>query len=117
MIDQKILIKIYAEPNQTVIRGTLRNCDLVPAFLSVIRDTPEYAQMCQTNEWDLRVMFDPGASESDPRWESESMMYFANERLIDVLNDYAPDGYYFGSHIGDGSDFAYWEIDDSDYRF
>lgn len=117
MIDSKTLIEIYAEPNETVIRGTLRNCDLVPAFLSVIRDTPEYAQMIQTNEWDLKVMFDAGANDSDPRWESETMLYFLDELMHVVLNNYAPEGYYFGSHIGDGSDFGYWEIDEEDYRF
>ena len=30
--------------------------------------------------------------------------------LFDCLNDYAPDGYYFGSHEGNGSEFGYWEI-------
>lgn len=26
--------------------------------------------------------------------------------------DFAPDGFYFGSHIGDGSDFGFWEMEE-----
>lgn len=30
------------------------------------------------------------------------------------LNELAPEGYYFGAHEGDGSDFGYWPIDPDD---
>ena len=29
--------------------------------------------------------------------------------LMDALNEYAPDGYYFGAIEGDGSDFGFWQ--------
>lgn len=29
--------------------------------------------------------------------------------LFDTLNQISPEGYYFGAHPGDGSDFGYWE--------
>jgi hypothetical protein len=109
MKDIKTGIEIYAEINQTVSRGTLRPCDLIPAFLEVIKDTPEYAQLTQTNDFDLKVIFDGGANDSDPRWESERMSEFLNEELFDGLNSYAPEGYHFSSHVGDGSDFGFWE--------
>jgi hypothetical protein len=108
--DEKTLTTIYAPLNDTLIRGTLRTQDLVPVFLEAIVDTPEYLQILQSNIYELGVIFDISASDDDERWESEYMSYFLNETLFDTLNTYAPDGYYFGAHEGDGSDFGYWEI-------
>lgn len=111
-IDEKTQVEILADLNCSLIHGTLRACDLVPAFLEVIANTPEYAQIMQTNNWNLKVIFDPSAGDNDERWESEDMSYFLNETLFDILNLYAPEGYYFGAHQGDGSDFGFWVIDD-----
>lgn len=109
-IDHKI--EIHANLNETVIHGTLRPQDLVPAFLEVIKETPEYQQiMFQVNPPDyIRVLTDPTADENDPVWDSEEMAHFLNETLWDVLNSYAPDDYYFGCTEGNGSDFGYWEV-------
>lgn len=35
------------------------------------------------------------------------------DELIDELNAVAPEGTYFGSHPGDGSDFGFWTVDES----
>ena len=102
--DEKTQNVIHANLNDSVIRATLRAQDLIPAFLDVIKDTPEYIQVM--NVVPAYAMED---DDSD-WWESEDCMYFLNENLFDILNDYAPDGYYFGSHEGDGSDFGYWEV-------
>ena len=95
-------IEIYAEPNDTVIHATLRSQDLYPAFMDVIRDTPEYVQLMQAV---------PAYAQDDDDsdfWDSEEMSWIMEE-LFDVLDSYAPDGYYFGANEGNGSDFAYWE--------
>ncbi len=105
-IHEKTQTKIYANLNESVIHGTLRNCDLVPVFLDVIKDTAEYAQMVVNNSLPS-VITEPCASEYDHRWEDEEMLYFTDE-LFDILDSYAPDGYYFGAHVGDGSDFGFW---------
>ena len=110
--DEKTLNVIHADLDCTVIHGTLRACDLVTAFLDVIKDTPEYLQIMMSNAEYLSVITDPTADETDARWESEDMTYFLNEELFDVLDSYAPDGYYFGSNIGDGSDFGYWKCEE-----
>ena len=105
----KTLTTIYAELDESISRATLRPQDLIPRFLSVLKDTPEYAQTISVVP--THVMEDDMAD----WWESEDCIYFLNEQLFDILNKYAPDGYYFGSHIGDGSDFGYWRTEDELY--
>ena len=88
----------------SVISGTMKNRDLILAFMKVVRDTSEYEQMivCHTI---------PAYADDDPDsewWESENASYLLEE-LFDILNYYAPDGCYFGAHPGDGADFGFWE--------
>ena len=105
-IDQKTNVRIYADLDDSVSRATLRPFDIVHAFLPVIRDTAEYVQILpnfpsyaledQDSEW----------------WDDSECSYLVNETLFDVLDMYAPDGYYFGCTEGDGSDFGYWKIEE-----
>lgn len=113
-IHEQSLIEIHANLDESVSHGTLRTCDLVPVFMDVIKDTPEYVQLMQSNNYGLSVISDPCADDEDERWDSEAMSYFLNENLFDTLNDYAPEGYYFSSHPGDGSDFGYWKIEENE---
>lgn len=92
---------IHANLNDTVIRATHRTQDLIPAFLDVIKDTPEYVQVLPNI---------PAYAMDDTRsewWDSEEAVYLLEE-LFDTINAYAPEGYYFGAHPGDGSDFGFW---------
>src|SRR5574337_56721 len=75
----------------TVIHGTLRHEDLIPAF---------HAELVRVAPKDVKI--DPPSLE----WGGIEV-----ERLMDELNRYAPDGWYFGSHPGDGSDFGWWEYE------
>ena len=36
---------------------------------------------------------------------------YLNEYLWDYMNQIAPDGFYFGAHPGDGSDYGFWELE------
>ena len=78
-IDEKTQVEILADLNCTLIHGTHRACYLIPAFLEVIKNTPEYTQIMQTNDSNLQVIFDPSADEHDERWESDDINYFLNE--------------------------------------
>ena len=107
--DERTGCTIYAPLGLTLIHATMRNCDLVPVFLRALRGTNEYKHFmleCKRVK-DLRVVIDLNASDQDERWLSEAMANFV-EDLFDALNNYAPEGYYFGSHPGDGSDYGYW---------
>lgn len=91
----------------TVSHGTMRNVDLIPAFLCVLQE-------CNSPAWEQLQMqphpLPPSYALEDPQsdwWNSEQADYFVHE-LFGALDDCAPDGHYFGAHPGDGSDFGFW---------
>lgn len=102
-IHDQTLTEINANLNESVSHSTLRPQDLIPAFLDVLINTPEYLQL--KNFVPSYVL----ENDDDGWWDSEECSYFVNEELIDTISSYSPEGYYFGAHIGDGSDFGFWE--------
>ena len=98
----------------TLISATHRKQDLLPAFLEAIRAyaPAEYAQMVVAPFGPIPAwVYDEG---DDCEWWDSEIAAFRLEEMFDVLNDHAPEGYYFGAHEGDGSDFGFWEIRDED---
>jgi len=93
--------------------GTLRPQDLIPVMMSALRvvDCAAYEQLL-TPAFPLPPAY---AREDDDAdwWGSEDCAEFFEE-LYALLNYAAPEGYYFGSHPGDGSDFGFWEYEDDD---
>lgn len=84
----------------SVSHGTMREEDLVPAFVSELESLghPKSAEL--SNEADqIAEKFG---------FDSSEMSEFLNETLFDALNECAGDGLYFGSHPGDGSDYGFW---------
>lgn len=96
--------------NLSLISGTHRSQDLIPVFIEAIRDTIEYAQLI-IQPFGI-IPGDAYENDDHEYWDSEECLYLLNETLFDILNDYAPEGYYFGSHPGDGSDYGFWEIEE-----
>jgi len=73
--------------------------------MDIIQETPEYVQLmhiipCYASE-----------NENAEWWDSEDAIHLL-ESLFDTLNDYAPEGYYFGAHLGGKSDYGFWKITD-----
>ena len=93
----------------TVSHGTLREQDLVPAFLSVLEEHASEAHERITDQYPNVIEAlrrDPdGIVDWDP-------VHWLMEDLVDALDEAAPDGYWFGAHEGDGADFGFWEIED-----
>ena len=101
-IDEKTRNRIHAVPGGSVSHGTMRTQDLIPAFMEVIRDTPEYVQVM--NAVPAHAMED-----KDAKWWNSDEAAALLESLFDTLDAYSPEGYRFGAHPGDGSDYGYWE--------
>ena len=97
--------------NQSIIHATHRPQDLIPAFMGAVKaiDAEAYA-----NFWKgyITLSVDPlTAEDNHPFWNSNQADWIL-EDLFDTLNALAPEGYYFGAHPGDGSDFGFWEEED-----
>lgn len=108
--DEKTDHMIHADLDKTIIHGTCRNCDLIPAFLSVLKGVPEYEHLVRANI-PLSVELD---DEHNEWWDSGEAFWFCI-KLFELLEDYAPEGYFFGLHPGDGSDFGFWKSEEYDY--
>ena len=89
----------------SVSHGTMRTEDLVPCFCDTLEivagDTLSDGQKRRLREIRLRLE----AQEFYHKGEdvSEDMDW-----LFDTLTEVAPEGYYFGAHEGDGSDYGFW---------
>ena len=101
----------------TVIRATHRPQDLLPAFLECLRFTCERPDLATAINFaiptDVKKALLNG-DDSHPWWGSEECSFILNEDLFDLLNDFAPEGAYFGAHPGDGSDFGFWPVEEFD---
>lgn len=82
----------------TVSRGTMRNEDLLRAFADELESLSDEAVPSVVAEAREYASSEPY---SDAAWEVLAT-------LEDYLQDHAPEGHYFGAHVGDGSDFGFW---------
>ena len=87
----------------TVIHGTMREEDLIPAFLNEL-------EMLDPDRAASYLEKIPAGALEDPEndwWGSGKALWMLDE-LFDVLNEYAPPYCYFGALEGDGSDYGFW---------
>ena len=103
--------------NQSVSSGTMRDQDLVPEFLKFLagvtgKSIPELIEGESLGVQAAIFCWLMGVDDIElDDTQREEMSYFLNEDLFEQLNEVAPEGFYFGSHPGDGSDFGFWEVD------
>lgn len=98
-----------AEPflDKTISHGTLRTEHLIEAFLSYLIKLDWEGKFDSVIKEGKAFL---ASSYEDALSQDEDALMYLNEDLWDALNYYAPDGYRFAAHIGDGSDFGFWEI-------
>lgn len=84
----------------TVSHGTMRAENLIPCFASLLKELD--------NEGYYSDLIDEADNMKD--FESDKA-YLLLDNLWDALADYAPAGYYFGAHPGDGADYGFWPVD------
>lgn len=80
----------------SVSSGTMRREDLIPTFEKVLEIL---SPASHTGDYDCDV---------DNLSDGEKVDYLIE--LDSELNSFAPTGYYFGAHPGDGADFGFWPI-------
>lgn len=99
-------------PTGTLIAATVNPADLVPEFAATADYYAHdaYMELIERSrvDDDLQMFIDGHGRDSqacvlDVHW-------FLDE-LQTILNDIAPDGFYFGSHWGDGADWGYWPVE------
>lgn len=92
----------------SISHGTMRTEDLLPKFLEVLQNLNKNAYEKLVGGLDLNA---------ETNWErfvactpvgADEIL----ESLFDMLDMEAPEGYYFGAHPGDGSDYGFWETTD-----
>lgn len=93
--------------DESIIHGTLRSCDLIPVFLDLLKSL-------RPAEYEA-LMFNPfpaipayAAQDDNSEWWEGEESYDLLSRLFDLLDEEAPEGYMFGAHEGNGSDFGFW---------
>lgn len=92
----------------SISHGTMRTQDLIPRFLEVLHKLDPATH----DEIEQQVPADARATDIHEWWGSEDASYFLNESLFNALNECAPEGWYFGSHPADGSDYGFWEMEE-----
>ena len=111
----------------SVIHATLRPENLLGAFLFALEDAGS-SKASRFNADLIELGFGHsqcgvcgmGNREEWPEGFDDDTAQEIIADMMDALNDIAPDGYYFGAHEGDGSDFGFWPLSDwivSDIRY
>ena len=101
----------------TVCSGTLRSEDLIDAFSDELERICEGGSDRGVDNLQARCVKLYYKILDKPNWQDKPKLVqkvqFAIEDLITELNHFAPDGMYFGTHEGDGSDYGWWHTGDA----
>lgn len=101
----------YAD--KSVSHGTMRDVDLIPTFSDVAyqldRNRADYIRSAHGKGYAvLEVTLDRLAEPTDEGLQAMADLTVA---LFEALERVAPEGYTFGAHEGDGSDYGFWAVE------
>lgn len=88
----------------SVSHGTMRPEDLIPAFMDVLEELAPLTAAAIVADYEA-VWSTLG------EWDYHPDTPYMLADLFEALDCLAPDGYYFGAHEGDGSDYGFWPVD------
>lgn len=96
---------------RTIIEGTHRPEDLIVAFVAELRHRDYQRAQYAILQLGYREMY-----QHVHRGEDLPVAVIPNahefvDYLATHLNEVAPEGYYFGTHPGNGSDFGFWPVE------
>lgn len=98
-----------------ICTNTLRTRDLAPKYLDALYelgdDAAKRADKIRSEHHDEFMLVQRGQKNlSSDLWAPTLM-----DALVDALEEFAPEGTYFGSHEGDGACFGFWEYEPVGY--
>lgn len=100
--------------NVSVSHATLRTQDLLTAFLDAVQEyAPSHYEQIMVQPFSFIPAYVQDEGPDSEWYDSEEAQWKLDE-LTEILNEVAPDGCYFGSHPGDGSDFGFWQCEEQD---
>jgi hypothetical protein len=91
----------------SVSTGTMLASDLIPMFISELKRQKPLAQRHRRLIREINTRMEGTDLVREDYFGAEDSG-FDLEELTDALNEYAPTGFYFGSHPGDGADYGWW---------
>ena len=91
--------------NESLSHTTTRQEDLIPTFADFLDATDEWKNAePQSAARSLEMVDDYYVDDEAAQWILDD--------LFNALDEIAPDGTYFGSHPGDGSDYGFWQFEE-----
>jgi len=105
--------------NMLVSTGTMREEDLIPEFMRFLAGVKgekitSFIPEDLSPETQAAIICWLFGVEVEPHTDNtrEELSSFLNEDLFDRFSEIAPEGYYFGSHPGDGAAYGFWRIEE-----
>jgi hypothetical protein len=109
------MIKVFAEPG-SVSCGTHRPRELIPAFSSCLEDLIQRNSESWCSDEGRRIRDGYCAlvgkaqdMDLDSATRGDAVDWLLDD-LFCALDAFAPEGFLFGAHEGDGADFGFWTI-------
>ena len=111
IIKESVKMVIKESQPGSISHGTMRTEDLIPTFMShLFKEDPKKARMIWKQYPNLlQALCDKQAGIQSEWWDSDEAIEILNNDLFDIMQNYAPEDHYFGSHPGDASDYGYWK--------